>query len=336
MGLVRVDRSRLDPHFFLYLYISPPFQRFLESRTIYGATVDRIALKEFPTFPIPLPSLREQKAIASVLRSLDNKIDLNRRMNQTLEAMARAIFKDWFVDFGPTRAKIEGSPPYLAPEIWSLFPDRLDDHGKPEGWIIGPLLDQCRIISGGTPRTNNPEYWNGSILWASAKDVSQCGQPFLLETERTISERGLAESATRLIPKFATVVVARGATTGRFLLFGRDMAMNQTCYALETNRARPFWLYLAFGNLVETFVHGAHGSVFDTITTSTIQGGTTVIGSDDLLSKFEAAVNPLFLRALLNIEEGRTLAQTRDLLLPKLISGEIRVKDAEKSIEAVV
>ena len=83
-----------------------------------------------------LPPLAEQDAIASILGALDDKIDLNRRMNETLEAMARAIFKDWFVDFGPTRAKMEGRAPYLAPEIWALFPDRLDDEGKPEGWSI--------------------------------------------------------------------------------------------------------------------------------------------------------------------------------------------------------
>ena len=78
--------------------------------------------------------MKEQPAIASILGALDDKIDLNRRMNETLEAMARAIFKDWFVDFGPTRAKMEGRAPYLAPEIWALFPERLDDEGKPEGW----------------------------------------------------------------------------------------------------------------------------------------------------------------------------------------------------------
>ncbi len=83
---------------------------------------------------IPAPPVSEQKAIASVLGALDDKIELNRRMNETLEAMARAIFKDWFVDFGPTRAKLEGRLPYLAPDIWSLFPDRLDEEGKPDGW----------------------------------------------------------------------------------------------------------------------------------------------------------------------------------------------------------
>jgi type I restriction enzyme S subunit len=140
-----------------------------------------------------------------------------------------------------------------------------------------------------------------------------------------------------MIPKFSTVVVARGATTGRFCMFGRDMAMNQTCYALASLRRRPFWLSCAFGSLVEALVHAAHGSVFDTITTKTIEGARVTVASDDgVLDHFEAAVNPLFKRALVNIENSRALADLRDALLLKLISGEIRVKDAEKFIERAI
>ena len=135
MGLVRAHRSKLEPRFFLYFYLSPDFQEFLRSRTVNGATVDRIALKELPSFPINLPPLREQQAISSLLGALDDKIELNRRMNETLEAMARAIFKDWFVDFGPTRAKMEGRVPYLAPEIWELFPNSFNDE-VPIGWNV--------------------------------------------------------------------------------------------------------------------------------------------------------------------------------------------------------
>ena len=99
--------------------------------------------------PVDVPSREEQHAIASVLGALDDKINLNRRMNETLEAMARAIFKDWFVDFGPTRAKMEGRAPYLAPEIWSLFPDRLDDEAKPRGWGYTKLGDLCARVAMG-------------------------------------------------------------------------------------------------------------------------------------------------------------------------------------------
>ena len=108
MGLLRMDKTQIIPEFLLYLYISPNYQSFLKSRTIHGATVDRLALKEFPDFPVRLPALDRQKAILKVLKTLDDKIELNRQMNETLEAMARALFQDWFVDFGPTRRKIAG------------------------------------------------------------------------------------------------------------------------------------------------------------------------------------------------------------------------------------
>ena len=180
MGLVRARRSKLAPRFFLYFYLSPSFQEFLRSRTVNGATVDRIALTEFPSFPIKLPPLREQHAIASILGGLDDKIDLNRRMNETLEAMARAIFKDWFVNFGPTRAKMEGRVPYLAPKFWALFPDRIDGEGTPQGWTKSYIKSACLgIANGGTPKRDIPEFWtDGSIPWLTSGEVRK---PYLIE-----------------------------------------------------------------------------------------------------------------------------------------------------------
>ena len=113
--------------------------------------MDRIALTGFPTFAIPLPPIAEQRAIAAILAAFDEKIDLNRRTNETLETIARAIFKDWFVDFGPTRAKMEGQAPYFAPELWALFPERLDDEGKPDGWLRGALGGIADILMGASP-----------------------------------------------------------------------------------------------------------------------------------------------------------------------------------------
>ena len=106
-----------------------------------GSAIPSTSRDEFYGLPVLVPPLPEQRAIAHILGTLDDKIELNRRMNETLEAMARALFKDWFVDFGPTRAKIEGRDPYLAPEIWDLFPYKLDENGKPEGWEYGRLAD---------------------------------------------------------------------------------------------------------------------------------------------------------------------------------------------------
>ena len=207
-------------------------------------------------------------------------------MNETLEAMARAIFKSWFIDFDPVRAKAEGRDPGLPEHIANLFPDRFEDSelGEiPAEWEVGSILRQGRLLSGGTPKTDRKDYWDGDILWASAKDVSQCGQTFLVKTERTITHKGLEESATQLIPSFCTAVVARGATTGRMVMFGREMAMNQTCYALASITDTPFALYCHLRHEIDNLVHSAHGSVFDTITTSTFANSKIVLPPLSLL-----------------------------------------------------
>jgi type I restriction enzyme S subunit len=282
---------------------------------------------------LDVPPFDEQRAIAHILGTLDDKIELNRRMNETLEAMARALFKSWFVDFDPVRAKHAGHDPGLPKEIADLFPNRFEDSelGEiPKGWGVGPILDTARLLSGGTPKTERNEYWSGGIPWASAKDVSQCIDSFLVETERKITARGLEESATQLIPALCSVVVARGATTGRMVVLGNAMAMNQTCYALATAIGTPFALYCHLREEVGRLVHAAHGSVFDTITTSTFATSKVVVPPRPVLGEFEGRVDLLFRRVLAGTKASRTLAALRDTLLPKLISGELRVQDVER------
>ena len=128
-----------------------------------------------------------------------------------------------------------------------------------------------------------------------------------------------------MIPAFCTVVVARGATTGRMVMFGREMAMNQTCYALVSTVGTPFGLYCQLRHEMDNLVHTAHGSVFDTITTSTFASSRVVLPPKQILEEFEKTVSPIFRRILANIQESRTLAALRDALLPKLLSGEVRV-----------
>jgi type I restriction enzyme S subunit len=319
-------KSDLDMRWLYYAIIHHKLGEIDDGSPIPSTTRAAVYVRD-----VEVPPLPEQRAIAATLGALDDKIELNRKMNATLEAMARALFRDWFVDFGPTRARMAGSAPYLSPDLWALFPDRLDDEGKPEGWEEKGLLDLATLISGGTPKTDKAEYWNGDIPWASAKDVSQCKDAFLIETERSISESGLKNSATKIIPKYATAVVARGATTGRSCMFGSDIAMNQTCYALTSRSDHPFWLNCAFRELVDRLVNAAHGSVFDTITTRTIEAVSLVQDSMELRNPFEHMVTPLFQRLLANVIESRTLAQTRDLLLPRLMSGDLRVADLAAS-----
>jgi len=272
--------------------------------------------------------LAEQRAIAHILGTLDDKIELNRRMNETLEAMARALFKSWFVDFDPVRAKAEGRDPGLPKPLADLFPDSFEESelGEiPKGWEVGPIVQHAQLMSGGTPKTDRPEYWDGPVAWASAKDVSQSSELFLVDTERSITQRGLDESATQVIPALCSVVVARGATTGRMVLFGRDIAMNQTCYALATTTKTPFALYCRLQQEIDALVHAAHGSVFDTITTSTFASSRIILPPQAALTAFEEQVAPVFWRILRSIYESRTLAMLRDTLLPKLVSGKLRL-----------
>jgi type I restriction enzyme S subunit len=331
------DKSSVDPTFLFYFFRSPTGRHeLLKNASTVGTPGIATPLSSLKSIRVPLPPLQEQKAIAHILGALDDKIELNRQMNEALEAMARALFKSWFVNFDPVRAKAEGGDPGLPKPIADLFPEGLDDEGLPIGWRRVPFLEKAELLSGGTPSTDEPAYWVGSILWASAKDISQARDAFLIATERTITERGVDESATQIIPKLATVVVARGATTGRFCMLGRDMAMNQTCYALRSRIAHPLWINLAFASLVDELVHSAHGSVFDTITTKTFDSAQTIDPGGKILDRFETYVGPLFERILLNIEQSQTLAAVRDALLPKLISGELRVTNASHFIESAL
>ena len=147
-----IIRARPDPtisdSLFLYYYFNSPQGLHSLDTIRRQVAVAGITGTDLSQLPVPLPALPEQRAIANILGTLDDKIELNRRMNQTLEAMARAIFQDWFVDFGPVRAKIEGQDPYLPPELWDLFPDELVDSelGEiPEGWEVGNLGDVARL-----------------------------------------------------------------------------------------------------------------------------------------------------------------------------------------------
>jgi type I restriction enzyme S subunit len=263
---------------------------------------------------------------------LDDKIELNRRMNATLESMARALFQSWFVDFDPVRAKLDGRQPIGMDQATAdLFPEHLEDSplGRiPKGWEVGSILRQADLLSGGTPKTDVSAYWNGDIPWASAKDVSQCGEAFLVSTERNITNRGVEESSTKIIPAHTTVVVARGATTGRLTMFGHSMAMNQTCYGLRSRVGAPFSLYCNAKYFIDRLVQGGHGSIFDTITTSTFEATDVLLAPKEVLLGFDIQVTPMFQRIHANLLESRTLTTLRDTLLPRLLSGEITLQSA--------
>jgi type I restriction enzyme S subunit len=327
-----VPEKSVDSTWFYYLLLTIDFNEISS-----GSALPYLTVKDLSQIAVSIPRASEQVAIASILSALDDKIELNRRMNEALETLARAIFKSWFVDFDPVRVKAEGSKPFdMDDATAALFAARFGPDGLPEGWREGPPLELARIISGGTPKTTEPDYWDGNIAWATAKDVSHCSATFIIKTERSISELGLDNSNARIVPARSTVVVARGATTGRYCMFGVDLAMNQTCYALQARDGDHYFLFCWFSDLVRRLVHAGHGSVFNTITTGTFETARTLIPPRSVRKAFDEKVRSLFEMILVNTNQTETLAGLRDLLLPKLISGEIRVKNAEQAVDGAV
>ena len=200
--IIRPEPDQLDPTFFRYVLVSPDMQARMYSLAGSGATRNALTKAMIEDFAVLAPKeILEQRAIAHILGTLDDKIELNRRMNETLEAMARALFKDWFVDFGPTRAKSEGRDPYLAPEIWDLFPEELDVDGKPEGWEVSEIGQEVDAVGGATPSTKEPAYWEeGEQHWATPKDLSKLSSPVLLDTDRKITDAGVKKITSGLLP----------------------------------------------------------------------------------------------------------------------------------------
>lgn len=277
---------------------------------------------------IEVPPLPEQRAIAHILGTLDDKIELNRRMNETLEAMARALFKSWFVDFKPVRVKAGGRDAGLPREIADLFPNSLEDSklGEvPKGWRVRSFADTVEIIGGGTPKTSVNEYWNGDISWYSVVDAPFDTDVFVIDTEKHITNAGLDNSSTRLLPEGATIISARG-TVGKLALVGAPMAMNQSCYGLVGLEGGASFTYFMTSNLVSALKQHSHGSVFDTITRETLAGVHVIAPSAAVTEAYEKMADPVMQRIKTNLKESRTLAVQRDALLPKLLSGEVRVK----------
>jgi len=283
-----------------------------------------------------LPPLSEQRAIAHILGTLDDKIELNRRMNETLEETARATFKSWFVDFDPVRAKAEGRDPGLPEHIADLFPDRFEDSelGKiPAGWEVIPFSETVEVFGGGTPKTSVPEYWDGRIPWYSVVDAPRDADVFVIDTAKKTTQAGVDNSSTRVLPEGASIISARG-TVGRVALIGVPMAMNQSCYGLrDRNSKRGYFTYFATRNLVATLRQRVHGAVFDTITRDTLRGVSLAMPDHSLIDIFEDENSSLLERLLANLHQSHTLASVRDALLPRLISGELRVPDAKQIAE---
>ena len=335
-GIIRMrprDDSLHAP-FIRYLLEGPDFQEQAEI-VGSGSVIRHFGPMHLKQMTVRVPPLPEQQAIAHILGTLDDKIELNRRMNETLEEMARALFKSWFVDFDPVRAKMEGrwrpgeSLPGLPAEHYHLFPDRLvpSELGDiPEGWEVKVLGNVATIVGGTTPSTKVPQYWEGGIhCWATPKDLAALSIPVLLDTGRKITDAGLGQISSGLLPP-GTVLLSSRAPIGYLAIAEVPVAVNQGFIAMTPRQdvSNLFLLYWCEASQDEIANH-ANGSTFLEINKANFRQIPVITPEANIMKAFDCLVRPLYGCVVSNEGTSIVLIAQRDALLPKLVSGEIRV-----------
>ena len=338
LGKVTLRNQEIDQRYLFYVMSGADYRHeVLASAT--GTTVKHTSPNRILRFRFQMPSLSEQRTIAHILGTLDDKIELNRRMNATLEAMARALFKSWFVDFDPVRAKMEGRDSGLAKDVADLFPDRLVDSELrkiPQGWEVSEIGREIEAVGGSTPSTKEPAYWvDGKQHWVTPKDLSRLSSLALLETERKITDAGVQEVSCGLLP-VGTVLLSSRAPIGYLAITEVPTAINQGFIAMVCTKRLPnlyvlFWCYENLDYITDI----SGGSTFAEINKKTFRPVPVVVPAKEILTAYEDVVRPFYNRIVANMRESAPLAQIRDLLLPKLVSGELRLRVAEKAAEAV-
>jgi type I restriction enzyme, S subunit len=321
----RVDHSKADFRFVYYAINDRFFQHEVHGRTI--ETVQKsIKVHDLKTCRIPCPPLPEQKAIASILGALDDKIELNRRMNETLESMARAIFKSWFVDFDPVRAKMDGQQPAgMNPETAALFPDSFEEQDGemvPKGWALTTLgevieiFDSKRIPLSGRER----EQRQGTYPYHGAASVMDYVDDYLFD------------GIYILMGEDGSVVNKDGSPVLQYV-WGKFWVNNHAHVLRGTNGVSAEHLLLHLqGSTITPYVTGA---VQPKLNQRNMKQIDFVLASPQVCEAFAEEIQPMFARVRSNSEESQTLANLRDTLLPKLLSGELRVPEAEKQVEEV-
>lgn len=364
----RFNTETVDPTFAYYWFSSPWMVDYIK-RHDTGSTIPLINLGVLRSLPMPLPPITEQISISQYIGAIDKKINNNKNINKTLEQMAQALFKSWFVDFDPVKAKIAvleagGSheeATFAAMAAISgkdadslvvleqeqhekfaelkataeLFPSAMQESELveiPEEWEISSLAEKILLIGGGTPKRSEPSFWDGNICWYSVKDAPNESDVFVIDTIEKITNDGLNKSSTKLLPVGTTIISARG-TVGKLALTAIETAMNQSCYGISGGSfSGPFLTYLKVKQCIDALKRNTHGAVFDTITTNTFNAVNVLTAGKKINDRFEEIITPLFNTIKNNLSSNSSLAQLRDTLLPKLLSGDITLPEAEQTV----
>lgn len=271
-----------------------------------GATIKHMPGQKLKSVIIDKPPIKTQRRIADILSAYDDLIENNRKQIKLLEEAARRLYKEWFVDLrfpGHEHTKIV--------------------NGVPEGWGIYRFSDKVDIMSGGTPKTDNSNYYNGTIPFYTPKDSDDAF--FAFETITNITEEGLNNCNSRLYPKNTVIITARG-TVGKTTLLAVPMAMNQSCYALKSDNIKaPYYLFFALNKEIASLKAMSNGGMFNTIIVKTFDSIHIAIPSNNLITSFETLVTPIMEQIKTKTKEIFVLVEARDRLLPKLMSKEVEV-----------
>ncbi len=330
-GLYVTDFKGNDPLFAFYFLKALDFDRFNS-----GSAQPSLNRNFIYPIPIRVPKPAEQKAIAAVLGALDDKIELNRRMNATLEAMARALFQSWFVDFDPVRAKLDGRPPAaLAPATAALFPDSFQDSPLghiPTGWETSTIGAKLQTALGGTPSRAKPEFWtDGTVAWINSGKTNEFR---IIEPSEWITKEALENSATKLLPRRTTVLAITGATLGQVSITEIECCANQSVVAILASEQFPTeFIYPWIEENIEKLIASQTGGAQQHINKGNVEELALLCPESRIVAAYQTKAKPLFDQISANCFQSRTLATLRDTLLPKLLSGELSVMDEGRQIE---
>ena len=291
---------------FLYQILKSNYYRPYFKKYCTGSAQPQLPIKNFSTIELDLPDLETQQKIADMLFVYDDLIENNQKQIKLLEEAAQRLYKEWFVDL-----RFPGHETIPTTD------------GIPEGWARYKFSEIASIMSGGTPKTDVKEYYDGNIPFYTPKDSD--GSFFAFDTITHISKSGLDHCNSQYYPSGTVIITARG-TVGKTTILAVPMAMNQSCYALKCDELNsPYYLFFSLNKEVAALKTMANGGVFNTIIVKTFDSIHLTVPTHDVLIAFDAIVSPIMDQIKVKMQQNVLLAETRDRLLPKLMNGEIEV-----------
>ena len=326
VAIVRVDPSKLDAKYLAYFLNQDSTLRLVAGLQT-GSTRQRIKRSDLATLEILTHSLGTQKAIAHFLTNLDNKIAANDAISKTLEDIAQSFFNSWFIDFDPVRAKMAGEKlAGMDDATAALFTDSMEESELgliPKGWEVRKIESLCETLLGGTPSRKTDEFWGGEIPWINSGKVND----FRINVaSEYITELGLEKSATKLLPKGTTVLAITGATLGQFSRLEIDACANQSVVGIVgSDEASNEFIYSNIKNGIQRLISAQTGGAQQHINKEDVNSFLIVYPGKKLMDAFTDVVKGMFAEVGVLLDQSISLAEVRDSLLPRLISGEIEI-----------